>query len=77
MLKLIYKPTHSIIFTIPAEESMRRSDLKDDQHPEPYDVRVYRIKCYLEQIDKGRWSHVIDATAPIEVVSDRVKEILK
>lgn len=77
MLKLIHKPVHSFIFTIPAEESMRRSDLKDDPHPEPYDVRVYRINCYLEQIQKGCWSHVIDATASIEAVSEQVKEILR
>lgn len=76
MLKLIYQPTYSFIFTIPAEESMRRSDLKDDPHPEPYGTRVYRINCYMEQIEKGCWSHVIDATVPIETVSEQVKEIL-
>ena len=76
MLKLIYQPTHSFIFTIPAEESMRRSDLKDDPHPEPYDTRVYRINCYMEQIEKGRWDHVIDATVPIDAVSEQVKEQL-
>lgn len=77
MLKLIHKPTHSFVFTIPAEESMRRSHLKDDPHPEPYNVRAYRINCYLEQIEKGRWSHVIDATASIGEVSNRVKEMLR
>ncbi len=76
MLKLIYKPKHSFIFTIPAEESMRRSDMKDDPHPEPFDIRVFRINCYMEQIEKGCWSHVIDATVPIEAVSEQVKEIL-
>ncbi len=76
MVRVIKKPSHSFIFTIPAEESMRRSDLKNDLHPEPYDVRVFRINCYMEQIEKGRWSHVIDATVPIEEVSAQVKEIL-
>ena len=76
MLKLIYQPKHAFIFTIPPEESMRRSELKNDPHPEPYEMRVYRIDCYLEQIEKDRWNHVIDATVPIDAVSNQIKGIL-
>lgn len=76
MLKIIKKPDHSIIFTIPAEESMRRSDLKNDPHPEPYELRVKRIGYYMDEIAKNRWEHVIDAQKSIDDVAEQVKRII-
>jgi len=77
MIKLIKKPTKSIIFTIPAEESMHRSDLKNDPHPEPKEKRQERIDNYHKEIENGRWTHVIDAQPPIEEVFEEVIRCLE
>lgn len=77
LLKVIKKPDCSIIFTIPVEESIRRSDMKNDPHPEPYEVREKRISYYMEEINNHRWQYVIDANRSIEEVSRSVVEIIK
>ncbi len=77
MLRLIKKPDKSIIFTLPIEESMRRSIEKSDPHSEPYDVRLIRIKRYMTEIENGRWQYVINALLPIHAVTENVIEILE
>jgi len=77
MLKLIKKPDKSIIFTIPIEESMRRSVEKSDLHSEPYAERLIRIQRYMTEIENGRWQYVINALSPIQTVTDEVKIILE
>lgn len=77
MLKLIKKPDKSIIFTIPIEESMRRSLEKNDQHSEPFDERLSRIQRYMAEIENGRWQHVINASSPIQAVTNEVIKILE
>ena len=76
MIRLIKKPECSIIFTIPIDESMRRSIEKNDEHSEPYDFRLERIHNYEKEIKAGRWQFVIDAMAPIPDVTRQVKEII-
>lgn len=67
--KAIYlKPRCSIIYTIPADLSVRRSILKQDPWAEPLDTIKQRIDNYITEIKKGRWEHVIDATGAIEEV---------
>lgn len=73
MMKVIKKPKCSLIFTIPAEESIRRSELKNDPHPEPFELRVRRINFYNEEINKHRWDNVIDAQVSIEEVAEIVR----
>ena len=72
--KLYLKPKHSVIYVIPAELSMYRSTLKDEPWPEPVEIRRERIDMYMEQIEKKRWMHVIDATKSIEEVFEETKE---
>ena len=74
--KVHLKPEHSIIYTIPAEESMRRSELKFEPFPETLEQREVRIKAYLEEINKGRWENVIDAQKPIEAVLEKTMKII-
>lgn len=74
--KLYKKPRHSVIYVIPAELSMYRSTLKDEPWPETVEVRQKRIDMYLSEIEKNRWMHVIDATAGIEEVFEKTKEII-
>lgn len=76
LIRVAKKPNCSIVFTIPIEESMRRSVEKNDQHSEPYDFRLRRIQLYMEVIQQGKWQHVVDAMAPIDKVSIKVKEII-
>ncbi len=76
MLKLIKKPAKSIIFVIPAEESSRRSKLKNDIHEEPIEVINKRIGCYMEEISKNRWDCVIDAMKPIEEIKREILPII-
>lgn len=76
MIKLIKNPECSIIFTIPINVSMQRSIEKNDQHSEPYDFRKKRLEKYFREIKNKRWQYVIDAEAPIEEVTKKVKEII-
>lgn len=76
MLKLIKKPDCSIIFTIPAEESMRRSNLKNDKHSEPEEIRRNRIAMYENLVKNGNWQYVIDAQENIETVHKQVNFVI-
>ncbi len=75
-LKTMLKPKPSFVFFIPAEESMRRSDLKDEPFPEPIEIRKERIDHYMSELKNNRWDCVIDATKSIEEVFSSVKENL-
>ena len=74
--KIYLKPKQSVIYVIPAELSMYRSTLKDEPWPEPEEMRRERIKLYMEQIKRNRWTYVIDATKSIEEVFGDTKEKL-
>ena len=76
-LKTMLKPKPSFVFFIPAEESMRRSDLKDEPFPEPIEIRKERIDHYMNELKNDRWDCVIDATKSIEEVFSSVKENLQ
>ena len=76
-LKTMLKPKPSFVFFIPAEESMRRSDLKDEPFPEPIETRKERIDHYMNELKNNRWDCVIDATKSIEEVFSSVKENLQ
>ena len=72
LVKVAMKPEHSFIFTIPADESMRRSEMKIEPFPETYEERVKRIAKYIEEIKKNRWDHVINGMKSIEIVTDEI-----
>lgn len=77
LAKLVYlKPKKSVIYTIPTELSMYRSTLKDEPWPETADQRKIRIEKYMEEIDKGKWNCVIDATPSIEEVFEKTMEYI-
>lgn len=77
LLKLIKKPAKSIIFTIPIDESIRRSLEKNDPHSEPYDERLIRIQRYITEIENGRWEYEINALSPVQTVTAEVIRILE
>ena len=75
--KAVYKkPKKSLIYVISPETSMYRSTLKDEPWPEPKEVREERIRMYLFEIEKGRWTDVINAEGEITEVFEKTKEIL-
>lgn len=77
LLKTMVKPNPSICFFIPAEESMRRSSLKEEPFPEPIDVRQERLQWYMKELKNNRWNHIIDATQDINSVFENVIKILE
>lgn len=77
LMLMMKKPTVSFVLTIPAEESMRRSELKDEPRPEPIEKRRIRIDHYMEEIENHRWQYVIDCMHPIEEIHQELVGILE
>ncbi len=73
-LMTMIKPKVSFVLFIPAEESMRRSDLKFEPFPEPVETRNQRIGWYVREVENGRWQHRIDATKSIDEVYQQIRE---
>ena len=73
-LKTMLKPNPSIVMFIPAEESMRRSGLKDEPFPEPIDVRRKRIEMYDFLAGRNVWQWRIEATNTIDKVFDDIRK---
>ena len=73
-LKTMVKPNPSLGMFIPAEESMRRSGLKDEPFPEPIDVRQKRIEMYYSLAGKNVWQWSIEATNTIDKVFDDIRK---
>lgn len=77
LMRVMKKPSTSFVLTIPAEESMRRSGLKNEPRPEPIEKRTIRINHYIEEIKNKRWKYVIDCMRPIDEISNEIIEILE
>lgn len=75
-LKTMLKPQASFCMFIPAEESMRRSSLKEEPFPESVEARRERIDWYVRERENNRWQYVIDATKSIEEVYSAIVERL-
>ena len=67
-LRTMVKPSPSFVFFIPAEESMRRSELKFEPFPEPIEIRNQRIEMYVNEVENNRWDVKIDCMQSIEEV---------
>lgn len=77
LLKRVYlKPKVSLIYTIPAEESVYRSSLKKEPFPETVEQRRVRIDWYVKEIESGRWEHRIDASKSIEEVFQETMRVI-
>lgn len=77
LMKTHAKPKMAIIYTIPVEVSMYRSGLKEEPFPESIETRKQRIENYLDEIKKGRWDCVIDATVSVEEVFDKTIQMIR
>ncbi len=70
-------PELPFIITIPIEESLRRSDLKNEPFSENLIQRKKRFDMYQNLIDKNKWDFVIDGMKPIDEVWADISNILK
>lgn len=71
-LKTMVKPDSSFCLFISAEESMRRSELKDEPYPEDVSVRKDRIDWYYKEMNNKRWDYKIDASNSIDDVFEQI-----
>lgn len=75
-LKTMLKPKLSFCFFVSAEESLRRSSLKDEPFPEPLEMRKKRVESYIQELNNNRWDCIVNATNGIkEVFNVVVNEI--
>lgn len=72
VLKTMMRPKVSICLCIPADESMKRSELKEEPFPEDIETRRKRIQHYFNEIDNNRWKYVIDATVSIDNIHNDI-----
>lgn len=71
-LKTMVKPNPSFCLFISADESMRRSSLKDEPFPETVSVRKERIDWYYNEMNNNRWDYRVDASKSIEDVYSQI-----
>lgn len=64
-------PSISILYTIPAEESIKRDIEKNDLTVDSIDQKKEKIKFYEQLVERGKWSDVIDGMHTIEEVHRR------
>lgn len=70
------KPKHHFVLTIPVEESVRRSKLKNEPFPDSPQVLEIRLKKYLEYAHNNKYVHHIDGLRNIEEVANEINSIL-
>jgi thymidylate kinase len=71
------KPDLSLILTIPINESLRRSNLKDEPFSENLIQRKKRLELYHHLIKKEKWDYIIDGMRPIDEVWSNIRNKLK
>ena len=67
------RPDVSFLLLIPVEESMRRSELKDEPFPDSPEVLAQRLEHYEAQVAEGRW-HVLDGQRPVADIFAEIRE---
>lgn len=70
------KPELSFIFTIPAEESLKRDVQKNDPTVDSLKIKRNKIDLYMNLINKGKWTNVIDGLKPIDEIHKNILEVL-
>ena len=70
-------PNLSYLLTIPVDESIRRSNLKNEPFSENLNQRKKRISFYQDLIKKGKWNHIIDGMRPIDEVWSNIRQKLE
>ncbi len=71
------RPDSSFLLTIPVDESLHRSNLKNEPFSENLNRRKKRIDLYQELIEKGKWDYIIDGMKPIDEVWTNIRNELE
>ena len=69
--QLAPEPDLPLLFTVPVEESTRRSDMKGEPFRDTAEVLVERARLYDELSETARW-RTLDGTKPVDEVFERV-----
>ena len=77
LVRLSPQPDVSFLLMIPVEESLRRSQEKDEPFPEPEEQRRQRYAQYQQLQQEGLWSVMIDATRPVDQVWAEIQAALR
>lgn len=73
ILKLLaLKPKYHFVLTIPVEESLRRSTLKNEPYPANAKVLEYRLMRYLDYCNNNTRVHHIDCNKPVDEVKREI-----
>lgn len=70
------KPKHSLLFVIPAEESIRRDIQKNDLTVDALELKQAKINLYLKLKDEAKWTNVMDGMKSREELHKDVLAIL-
>lgn len=70
-------PDVSFMFTLRAEESIRRDKKKNVPVIDSLQLKKQKIDIYMSLIGQGKWTNVMDGLQPIEVTHRNVLEALK
>lgn len=74
-LKIITpKPDHRFLLLIPVEESIRRSEIKNEPFPDSPEVLEDRLRFYDELSREDGW-HVIQCMRPITVIANEIASL--
>ena len=71
------RPDISLILTIPIDESLRRSNLKNEPFSENLIQRKKRFDMYQNLIDENKWDFIIDGLQPIDEVWPNIRQKLE
>ena len=71
------RPDSSFLLTIPVDESLRRSNLKNEPFSENLNQRKKRISLYQDLIKKDKWGYIIDGMRPIDEVWSNIRNKLE
>lgn len=77
LVQLSPVPNYSIILSIPPDESLRRSNIKNEPFSESLNKRKKRLVLYHDLIKEGKWDFIIDGMRQIDEVWSEISKILK
>lgn len=71
------KPETSFVFAITAEESLKRDAEKNDATPDSLNIKKAKISMYMDLMEEGKWTNVMDGLKPIDEIHKSILEVLR
>lgn len=71
------KPKLSFMFTLPAEESIKRDVQKNALTVDSLKMKKEKIDLYMDLVNQGKWTNVMDGLISIGAIHRNILEILK